>query len=617
MSSKPRAIGLLQPADADRSAQPDWLRTLWQDNLAAGYNMTLLPVIRELPASEQTLDLAGYENLPVNAFTRKAHSALSSGEWPSVTAVIPPGLPSPVTADVKNRMLEEAAQWAKYLGMQTLMLDLDWLPDGLDGTSASIALLLDQTRYEGLHMALRMPATEHHWIRWNALRNAIGPLARNRLHVVLDFSQETDESRWHIRYQRWFGESLQAISIPTTMFVAGPQGQPILPMFIAALLDRFLDYPGIAFFIDGPCLSEAGYGAYRDFLEKLESIHQVTELEQFLSPSFDHLLRPMQPLGDQLHSSFYELFEKDPVKYVQYEKAIAQALSERHRDAQPAVVMVLGAGRGPLVDRVINAVKITGVAVRIYVVEKNPTAVVTLQHRARDDWGDFDVTIVATDMRHWQAPEAADILVSELLGSWGDNELSPECLDGAIHLLKDSGISIPCAYTSWLAPVSSARLHAKVACLAPPRYPEASPLRDLESQYVVRIRAGFVLTPEQPCFTFEHPGQTTDNTRDITLTFTMPTELDACLIHGFRGTFHCTLYGSHTISIADKDHCPDMFSWAPLFIPLATPVTVNGGDSIDVRLWRKLDTEHVWYEWQVVDHTAVHNPDGRSATIAL
>lgn len=30
----------------------------------------------------------------------------------------------------------------------------------------------------------------------------------------------------------------------------------------------------------------------------------------------------------------------------------------------------------------------------------------------------------------------ADILVSELLGSWGDNELSPECLDGAQHLLK-------------------------------------------------------------------------------------------------------------------------------------------------------------------------------------
>ncbi len=35
-----------------------------------------------------------------------------------------------------------------------------------------------------------------------------------------------------------------------------------------------------------------------------------------------------------------------------------------------------------------------------------------------------------------QVPESVDILVSELLGSFGDNELSPECLDGAMRFLK-------------------------------------------------------------------------------------------------------------------------------------------------------------------------------------
>ena len=40
------------------------------------------------------------------------------------------------------------------------------------------------------------------------------------------------------------------------------------------------------------------------------------------------------------------------------------------------------------------------------------------------------------DMREWEPPEKADILVSELLGSFGDNELSPECLDGAQKFLK-------------------------------------------------------------------------------------------------------------------------------------------------------------------------------------
>jgi protein arginine N-methyltransferase 5 len=41
-------------------------------------------------------------------------------------------------------------------------------------------------------------------------------------------------------------------------------------------------------------------------------------------------------------------------------------------------------------------------------------------------------------MRDWKTDERADILVSELLGSFGDNELSPECLDGAQRFLKSN-----------------------------------------------------------------------------------------------------------------------------------------------------------------------------------
>ena len=50
-------------------------------------------------------------------------------------------------------------------------------------------------------------------------------------------------------------------------------------------------------------------------------------------------------------------------------------------------------------------------------------------------WGD-QVTVVSSDMRLWEPPEKADIIVSELLGSFGDNELSPECLDGSQKFLK-------------------------------------------------------------------------------------------------------------------------------------------------------------------------------------
>jgi protein arginine N-methyltransferase 5 len=59
----------------------------------------------------------------------------------------------------------------------------------------------------------------------------------------------------------------------------------------------------------------------------------------------------------------------------------------------------------------------------------------SLLNLKNDEWGD-KVIVISSDMRDWKAPEKADILVSELLGSLGDNELSPECLDGAQSFLK-------------------------------------------------------------------------------------------------------------------------------------------------------------------------------------
>lgn len=72
-------------------------------------------------------------------------------------------------------------------------------------------------------------------------------------------------------------------------------------------------------------------------------------------------------------------------------------------------------------------------------------------------WEDL-VTVVSADMRHWEAPHKADMLVSELLGSFGDNELSPECLDGAQRFLREGGVSIPTSYTSFLQPITTSKL---------------------------------------------------------------------------------------------------------------------------------------------------------------
>ena len=47
----------------------------------------------------------------------------------------------------------------------------------------------------------------------------------------------------------------------------------------------------------------------------------------------------------------------------------------------------------------------------MYAVEKNPNAIVTLDTLNREEWNN-QVTVVSSDMRVYEAPEKADILVS-------------------------------------------------------------------------------------------------------------------------------------------------------------------------------------------------------------
>merc|ERR1719397_2376139 len=143
--------------------------------------------------------------------------------------------------------------------------------------------------------------------------------------------------------------------------------------------------------------------------------------------------------------------------------AMTDMVSDQELHSKELGVIVVGAGRGPLVRAALNASQNSGRKIRVFAVEKNPNAVVTLQQQELEVWGD-KVKVIPSDMRQWNPPEGdyADILVSELLGSFGDNELSPECLDGAQKFLKPGGISIPYSYTSFIGPLQSSKLYNEV-----------------------------------------------------------------------------------------------------------------------------------------------------------
>ena len=199
-----------------------------------------------------------------------------------------------------------------------------------------------------------------------------------------------------------------------------------------------------------------------------------------------------------------------------------------------------GAGRGGLVSRCLVAFERSNRGGIIYAIEKNPSAFVTsvqillplvsfdkplrrLQGRKEAEWGD-KVQILHGDMRVIEIPEKADILVSELLGSFGDNELSPECLDGAMRFLtrkpppscfflptnalSAEGISIPSSYTAHLAPISSSKLQKEV---------NSKDEKGTETPYVVMFQAVNMLSGDggglrgacgpkvQECWSFFHP----------------------------------------------------------------------------------------------------------------
>lgn len=338
-------------------------------------------------------------------------------------------------------------------------------------------------------------------------------------------------------------------------------------------------------------------------------------IERFGQGYQDYLQSPLQPLTDNLESITYEVFEKDPIKYEWYELAIAAALKDLAKTiahTRKIVVAVVGAGRGPLVTRVLRASQSTGTTVQCWAVEKNPNAFVLLQrHNATDPLWNGQVNVVKSDMRYWPGPvqdgitDKVDILISELLGSFADNELSPECLDGVQHVLHpDHGINIPQSYSAHLTPLHTPTLHADLLSRTGEdkwELPYVVMLHQYDYLCVQpEITASALLPDVQQAWSFAHPvppavlqqshkraggstgiggwvggnGSNEHNSRECSLRFTSQT---GGVCHGLAGYFETVLYSSSdrrekielsTNPVTMESKSKDMISWFPIFFPL-------------------------------------------------
>nr|CAG4651639.1 EOG090X028A [Triops cancriformis] len=416
---------------------------------------------------------------------------------------------------------------------------------------------------------------------------------------------------------RWLGEPVRCLIVPTELFMTNKKGFPVLSRSHQTVIKQFFRQKA-QILIKG-ALKHQHVRHYQQYMDHIWQNGQDEDpLLAFANGYEDYLQFPLQPLMDNLESQTYEVFEKDPVKYTEYQKAMYLAILDKvpveKKDEIVLTLMVVGAGRGPLVRAALNAAIKADRRIRVYAVEKNPNAVVTLLAQQEEVWGD-QVTVVSCDMREWNPPEKADILVSELLGSFGDNELSPECLDGAQKFLKDDGVSIPYSYTSFVGPIQSAKLYNEVRNCREKDKPYYSAF---EMPYVVHLRNRTELAKPQALFTFIHPNRdpVIDNSRYDVKHFVA---LEDGVLHGLAGYFEAVLYKDVTLSINPATHSPGMFSWFPILFPIKDPIFVKKNDAIEVRFWRLVNRTSVWYEWCITQPqpSPIHNPCGRSYTIGL
>jgi hypothetical protein len=414
--------------------------------------------------------------------------------------------------------------------------------------------------------------------------------------------------------------------------------------------------------------------------------------------------RNLPPLDPPLELREYEMMEADTAKYLLYFDAINQAVSKlaaktvkSHPMAGPPstlsldlysladvpignatpsgcngegggvsppstaacvelTAVVVGPGRGRLPSYILDACDAIGVRCRVLCIEANPLALAFLEVRFADD---PRVTLVhavlSADAHAADLPaqcrsflHECDLSVSELLGTFADNEFMPELLCTIERLfLHERSVRIPASWTVEVVPVSAPRVDTFIR--------EGG--RRLDATYVTGLDPSNVVFwgDPQPCWTSmsgdEPPdcGFTTELTfplhRDSVLPLSSFSATDM-VITGMAGYFQATLFENVRIDTRHNSPSFNSHHWEVFYFPFASPVVIatqlrSDSSSVQsdvgsaamtkshvrprelrVQLARKTESVRdfahpavmrLWYEWRWWVSSASKNEDGEAA----
>ncbi|ODV88708.1 hypothetical protein CANCADRAFT_45207 [Tortispora caseinolytica NRRL Y-17796] len=349
----------------------------------------------------------------------------------------------------------------------------------------------------------------------------------------------------------------------------------------------------------------------------------------------DVLQTPMQPHKQLLTSTMYKTMETDQKKYNMYRAAIASALktiTDRDPEISCISILLIGAGYGHIIDEIMRCRSEVDddIEFQVVAIERNPVPAAAVKEGYEADYSCLKVLNLDTLKASVRLAElgAFDIIVSELIGSFGDNELCPECLSlpQLCSMKSPDTIMIPSNITTFVEPIYSPLLHSewtaatrsrdefkRLPLIVNPdkvRYFSANPEHAQEGTKSVYFPWKGIKPRELWSFGFpqgmfkdpEMPMDLISSTTTMNQRFAevqWGNESSESKINGFMGYFEAVLYGDIVINnLTGSENC--LSSWFPAFFPLGQALTLPENGTLHATFSRNTDSTSVWYDFSAI-----------------
>lgn len=541
--------------------------------------------------------------------------------------------------DLSFQVLQHEISYGRYLGIKKFIVHA---PKGNDVLvfANNIANILEI--FPTVEISILIPLRDDDnitWLNWDAIRTTCSYNAR--LKVALQFTNECFPIK---ALGRWLREPISALTIQLSIFEMNVHSQPILPHnhlinLLAIISFKLMELPNVIL-VDGggrtvgKCNLKSPFISYTQnvmlqykkisipplYSHTIHSLKKGDVPSRLLSSTY-MLQAPLEPLVEKLDNETYKVFEQDDTKYHKYYEAMLERIddiSEEYGGLQngvglfmPIHVLFVGPGRGPLIDKffqALDALDISSNYFHLTAIERNSTVINYLHEKNRDSWYGM-VNIKHMDVRAYtkQFRRGEDfpvqMVISELMGSFGCNELMPECIDGIanLHVCEDSTcIFIPERIDSYVLPVYAPKLWRLASKKSPdklyvPMLPDYLCLNEnpLPVWSFSSIASNYKMEKEKSSFGFYNRH----NSRQMRAK--MPV-FSKSVVHGFAGFFKATLAPGIEINnlpmFGNRDQ-PFCTSWQPAFFPLETPLFIADKSDLEICFRRVCSSDSVWYEW--------------------